>query len=51
MMQAVLLFVNGLAILNNERFLEPCKSSPISEMSPLQPMMLSRRFIVSASAF
>ena len=26
MMQAVLLFVNGLAILNNERFLEPCKS-------------------------
>ncbi len=26
-MQAVLLFVNGLAILNNERFLEPCESS------------------------
>jgi len=25
-MQAVLLFVNGLAILNNERFLEPCES-------------------------
>jgi hypothetical protein len=24
--QAVLLFVNGLAILNNERFLEPCES-------------------------
>ncbi len=24
--QAVLLFANGLAILNNERFLEPCKS-------------------------
>ena len=28
MMQAVLLFVNGLAVLNNERFLEPCTSSP-----------------------
>ena len=26
-MQAVLLFANGLAILNNERFLEPCKSA------------------------
>ena len=26
-MQAVLLFVNGLAVLNNERFLEPCKSA------------------------
>ena len=27
-MQAVLLFVNGLAVLNNERFLEPCTLSP-----------------------
>ena len=43
-MQAVLLFVNGLAILNNERFLEPCKSCHDLEMSPLQSMMQSCTF-------